>query len=63
MEGPPPDCPAGALCVLKKMLRIFFEKGDRTEFGLKSTFFEVHALENALEFYSRLRRELLRRAF
>ena len=26
------------LCVSKKMLRIFFEKGDRAEFGPQSTF-------------------------
>ncbi|MCI9433080.1 MAG: hypothetical protein HFF70_11760 [Oscillospiraceae bacterium] len=27
-----------AFCVSKKMLRIFFEKGDRAEFGPQSTF-------------------------
>ena len=27
-----------SLCVSKKMLRIFFEEGDRAEFGPQSTF-------------------------
>jgi hypothetical protein len=32
---------SGLFCVSKRMLRIFFEKGDRAEFGPQSTFSKI----------------------
>ena len=53
---------SAALFYLKKMLAHLFERGPGRVRPARY-FFEVHALEKVIEYFSRLRRELLRRAF